>query len=273
MFHHHLERWRNLPTQTLADIASSGLTHRRAFYHSLSRDQLLRVLAAKTEDRDIARYHVRLPYKLQRMSILRAIEAASEGTTTFQCSDCGMDGPWLLFHLPSQCLACAIGRKRRPSYNELTRREVKRQNPLPQDHLDLILERQRFRCFVCKMPIARHPGCGWQKATLDHDLPIAAGGTNHADNAQYALCRTCNSSKNTSRMGDFMDRWQNLAQEVTRAGGKCPDCHRPIWVTSHKYHPNRATLYQGMVRCRPCVFRLQQDSLQTPLTRLGRAGR
>ena len=149
--------------------------------------------------------------------------------------------------------------KRKPSDMELIRREEKKSNPLPKDHLDTVLVRQGFRCYVCNMPIARYPGCGWKKATLDHDVARALGGANDEQNAKYALCQPCNSSKNRSDMRSFINRWTNLEKRVEEAGGRCPECHRSIWVTSQARHPNRATLYKGTVRCFPCNVRIEQD--------------
>ena len=99
--------YRNMTTDMLASLASGGGYRQHELYQSLTRGQLLRILAAIDEQHDTARHHNRLPYKLKRMSIRSAIEYAFEGATTFVCKTCEKEGPYQLFNFPFECLACA----------------------------------------------------------------------------------------------------------------------------------------------------------------------
>ena len=48
-----------------------------------------------------------------------------------------------------------------------------------------VFERDAYRCQKCN---------GWENLTVDHIIPLIAGGANHLDNYQ-TLCKSCNSSK------------------------------------------------------------------------------
>lgn len=60
---------------------------------------------------------------------------------------------------------------------------------VPRAHLLRIAARDRWTCHVCGLGfIARDP---WE---LDHDIPLAKGGTNHVKNLRLAH-RSCNRDK------------------------------------------------------------------------------
>lgn len=52
-----------------------------------------------------------------------------------------------------------------------------------------IAERDKWTCHVCKN--GYEPGDPWE---IDHDIPLAKGGTNHVNNLKLAH-RSCNNGK------------------------------------------------------------------------------
>ncbi len=69
-------------------------------------------------------------------------------------------------------------------------------NPITNAEIVLLLARSRV-CFYCEKPFNEH-----RKATLDHILPLAKGGSHTRDNL-CAACKSCNSKKNAKLPHEF----------------------------------------------------------------------
>lgn len=92
--------------------------------------------------------------------------------------------------------------RRHPEYNaaRAAQRRTKRREPhaiTPAGVLDL-LKKQKGKCAACRRDIRK-------AFTLDHIIPVAAGGGNEPSNIQL-LCRWCNSEKHTKHAVEFMQK-------------------------------------------------------------------
>jgi 5-methylcytosine-specific restriction endonuclease McrA len=56
------------------------------------------------------------------------------------------------------------------------------------------------------------PGDGWERATIDHVIPLAHGGSHTLENFVLA-CLRCNSSKGTRALATYLDSHGQQPQE------------------------------------------------------------
>lgn len=82
------------------------------------------------------------------------------------------------------------------------RRALKRDSFVGNVYRKLIFERDGWRCQICRRQVNRDAVVPHPKApTLDHIVPLAAGGTHEPSNCQLA-CFTCNSRKGDRAAND-----------------------------------------------------------------------
>lgn len=69
-----------------------------------------------------------------------------------------------------------------------------KRKPIPQSLKTKVFESNKYRCIGCD---------GYQELTIDHKTPISRGGSDEFSNLQ-TLCRTCNTSKGTKTMEEWL---------------------------------------------------------------------
>jgi HNH endonuclease len=98
--------------------------------------------------------------------------------------------------LPVEIEAC---RQRRAERAEKARLSQSRPNDFynVRENRQKVYERDNYTCRYCNTTLTPYT------ATLDHLVPVAAGGDNGLDNLVTA-CLKCNSRKNSKSLGDFL---------------------------------------------------------------------
>lgn len=70
----------------------------------------------------------------------------------------------------------------------------------------IVYERYNGRCVICGKPVS------FKRMTIDHKVPLSAGGTNQIENLQLA-CLSCNQMKGRMNMEEF---WESVRHVYRR---------------------------------------------------------
>ena len=77
------------------------------------------------------------------------------------------------------------------------------------------MERQSDRCWYCHAPMLLRPAAfeKWRRATLDHVVPLSAGGPD-TDSNTVAACLGCNNAKGSLSADEFRANMRELRRKI-----------------------------------------------------------